>query len=86
MNSGDTLHCSRGTMEHAKYKVEREEEGEEQWLAVETAKADGELLSTVLCFCSSSLDNEECRRRRGRRRRRERGRAVAGGGNDGDQW
>jgi len=50
-------------MEHAEYKGEREEEGEEQWLAVEMAKADGELLSTVLCFCSSSSsDNGECRR------------------------
>jgi len=58
-------------MEHAEYKGEREEEGEEQWLAVEMAKADGELLSTVLCFCSSSSsDNGKCRRWRGRRRRR----------------
>jgi hypothetical protein len=72
-------------MEHAKYKGEREEEGEEQWLVVETVKADGELLSIVFCFCSSSSDNGECRRRRGRRRRRERGRVVAGVGNNGGQ-
>jgi hypothetical protein len=44
-------------------------------LVVETVEADGELrelLSIVLCFCSSS-DNGECRRRR--RTRRGRGRA-----------
>jgi len=40
-----------------------------------------ELLSTMLCLWSSSLDNGECIIRSRRRRRRGRGRAVAGGGN-----
>jgi hypothetical protein len=41
-------------------KGEGEGEEEEQWLAVETTEADGELRerrSTVLYFCSSSSDN-----------------------------
>jgi len=76
-------------MENAEDGGEEEGEGEEeeQWLAVETTEASGELrelFSTMLYFCSSSSSSNsgECRRRRRRRRRRKRGRAVADGGND----
>jgi len=64
---------------------EKEKEGEkEEWLVVEMVEAGGELrelLSTMLCLWSSSLDNGECRIGSRRRRRRGRGRAVTGGGN-----
>jgi hypothetical protein len=78
-------------VENVEDEGEGEGEGEEegQWLAVGTGKAGGELrelLSTVLYFCSSSLDSGECRRRRRRRKGRERGRVVAGGGNDEGWW
>jgi hypothetical protein len=46
---------------------EGEEEEEEQWLVVETAEADGKLLSTILM----QRDSGECKRRRRKRRGRE---------------
>jgi len=55
-------------MENAEDEGEEEGEGEdeEQWLAVETTEASGELrelFSTMLYFCSSSSSNSgECRR------------------------
>jgi len=56
-----TLYCSRcRTVESSLNEWKGEGEEEEQWLAVETTKADGELRelrSTVLYFYSSYSDN-----------------------------
>ena len=53
MNNGYALNCSHATWtvknaeDEGEGEGEEEEEEEEQWLAVETVKANGDLLSTI---------------------------------------